>query len=69
MTQQALLDLNDERDRLLKEWMDTHPNEPQPELRGPWCLSEHDGYKCTRSKGHEGEHAAHGRLGGIFARW
>jgi hypothetical protein len=34
-----------------------------------FCLAENDGFKCTKSKGHDGDHCAHERLGGIAHRW
>jgi len=33
------------------------------------CRDEHDGYKCTKAKGHAGQHIAHERLGTAMTRW
>lgn len=33
------------------------------------CLCEFAGYKCTKPKGHDGGHVAHGALGQIIERW
>jgi hypothetical protein len=33
------------------------------------CMHKHDGYSCTLSKQHFGNHIAHGTLGTIIAEW
>lgn len=33
------------------------------------CQSESKGWKCTRSSGHNGAHAAHGPDGEMYATW
>ena len=33
------------------------------------CLAEEGGYKCTKVKGHAGDHIAHSQLGNVCYRW
>lgn len=35
----------------------------------PFCMDEHHGIKCTRQKGHTGNHVACGADGGFVAEW
>ena len=56
-------------DEMFEEWCLANPDKPQPSKGQPMCLQPNDGYKCTCAVNHAGDHAAHGRLGGIFKQW
>lgn len=71
MTQRA----KDSLDAVIKEAFEENVAQMPPEDRpfvGPedgYCLVEDDGYKCTKAKGHAGQHCAHGSFGYVLRRW
>lgn len=63
------MDLDKTLDRLFDQNQAKLPVEDRCATHGQMCLAQDDGYKCTKPKGHCGEHIAHGRLGYIGHRW
>lgn len=54
---------------MFRESQSALPDEDKSALRSAdMCLDEHDGYKCTKVKGHIGDHIAHGSSG-VIAKW
>jgi hypothetical protein len=35
----------------------------------PFCLDNHDGYACTRTRGHRDDHGGHVADDVLYARW
>lgn len=45
------------------------PPEDRCATKAPLCSIRHDGYACTKARGHVGDHIAHGSHGYVITRW
>lgn len=58
------------RAEVLRQNLERMPEIDRLDLEGNYCWAQDaEHFSCTKVKGHEGDHVAHGYLGEICARW
>jgi len=68
MSQQARDELEVSRKKMFKKNQAGLPEIDRACTKVP-CFKKDGKYKCTKEKGHEGDHCSHGRLGFVHHRW